>query len=105
MSDFISGVWDEIAGGLSWMAWTWETGIFFGFIVLSLTVLTVLAAVRPETPRRGVLGFPTTRGDRFFVSLLGTAYIFIAWMRFDGGALWYALAIALAFSVVVFRFA
>lgn len=105
MSEFISAVWDEVAGDLSWMAWTWETGVFFGFILVSLVVLTVLAVVRPELPRKGVLGFPTTRGDRFFVSLLGTAYIFIAWMRFDGGALWYALAIALVFAIAVFRFA
>ena len=75
------------------MAWTRQTAIFFAFIALSLVILTLLAIYRPETPRKGILGFPTTRGDRFFVSLLGSAFIFILWMRLGGGEFWYALAI------------
>ncbi len=90
---------------LAWMAWTPETAIFFAFIALSLVVLTSLAIYRPETPRRGILGFPTTRGDRFFVSLLGSAFIFILWIRLGGGQLWYALAICIPFAVAMFRFA
>ena len=54
---------------LEWMAWTWQTGLFFGAILLALIVLTLLAIYRPEKPRLGILGFPTTRGDRFFASL------------------------------------
>ena len=91
--------------GLAWMAWTWETGLFFVLIATALAVLTTLAIVRPESPRRGILGFATTRGDRFFVSLLGPAYIFIAWIRLDGGALWAPLAIAVVFGAAMFRFA
>ena len=87
------------------MAWTWETGIFFAFIAGCLVALTLLAVWRPESPRRGVLGFATTRGDRFFVSLLGSAFIFIAWIRFGGGELWAPLAIAFAFGAAMFRFA
>jgi predicted small integral membrane protein len=90
---------------LAWMAWTPQTAIFFAFIALSLVVLTLLAIYRPETPRKGILGFPTTRGDRFFVSLLGSAFIFILWIRLGGGELWYALAICVPFSVAMFRFA
>ncbi len=90
---------------MGWMAWTWQTAAFFGAIAAALTVLTLLAAFRPETPRRGILGFPTTRGDRFFVSLLGAAYIFILWMRFGGDVLWYPLAGALMFAAAMFRFA
>ncbi len=90
---------------IGWMAWTWETGIFFGFIAASLVVLTMLAIWRPESPRRGILRFATTRGDRFFVSLLGSAYIFILWMRFGGGTLWVPFAAALAFGAAMFRFA
>ncbi len=90
---------------LGWMAWTWETGIFFVLIALALTILTLLAIYRPESPRRGILGFETTRGDRFFVSLLGTAFIFIAWIRLDGGTLWAPLAIGLLFGIAMFRFA
>jgi predicted small integral membrane protein len=90
---------------LAWMAWTPQTAIFFAFIALSLVILTLLAIYRPETPRKGILGFPTTRGDRFFVSLLGSAFIFILWIRLGGGELWYALAICVPFSVAMFRFA
>jgi predicted small integral membrane protein len=87
------------------MAWTPQTAIFFGFIALSLVILTLLAIYRPETPRKGILGFPTTRGDRFFVSLLGSAFICLLWMRLGGGELWYALAICIPFAVAMFRFA
>ena len=91
---------------LVWMAWTWETACFFGAIALSLVVLTLLAAYRPEVPRVGLLRFPTTRGDRFFVSLIGTAFIFILWIRITGdGSLWYPVAAALLFGAAMFRFA
>ena len=89
----------------AWMAWTYQTAIFFAFIALSLVFLTLLAIYRPETPRKGILGFPTTRGDRFFVSLLGSAFIFILWIRLGGGELWYAFAICIPFAVAMFRFA
>ena len=89
----------------AWMAWTPQTAIFFAFIALALAILTLLAIWRPETPRKGILGFPTTRGDRFFVSLLGSAFIFILWIRLGGGELWYALAICIPFAVAMFRFA
>jgi predicted small integral membrane protein len=86
------------------MAWTWQTAVFFSFIALALLVLTLLAIYRPETPRKGILGFPTMRGDRFFVSLLGAAYIFILWMWFGGGALWYPLAASVVFAITMFIF-
>ena len=90
----------------AWMAWTWQTAIFFGFIALALVVLTLLAIFRPEPPRMGILGFPTTRGDRFFVSLIGSAFIFIFWMRFGGGALVVpARRCPSLFGVAMFRFA
>lgn len=89
----------------AWMAWTWETGIFFGLIAVALVVLTLLAIFRPQPPRTGILGFPTQRGDRFFVSLIGSAFIFILWMRFDGGALWYPLAVSVAYGAAMFKFA
>ena len=36
---------------LDWMAWTWQTALFFGFVAFMLIVLTLLAVYRPETPR------------------------------------------------------
>ena len=35
------------------------------------------------SPRKGILGLDTTRGDRLFVSLLGSAFIHLAWVRFS----------------------
>ena len=91
---------------LAWMAWTWQTASFFGLILLGLVVLTILGVRRPETPKRGVLGFPTTRGDRFFVSLLVTAFTMVVWIRFGvSDVLWWPLAIAALFWVLIFRFA
>jgi predicted small integral membrane protein len=90
---------------LAWMAWTWETAIFFCFIGLALTTLTLLAVFRPEMPRRGIFGFPTTRGDRFFMTMIGAAYLFIAWMWFGGGSLWFPLAGAAMLGVAMFVFA
>ena len=71
---------------LAWMAWTWQTALFFGLVALALIILTLLAIYRPETPRVGILRFPTTRGDRFFVTLIGSAFIFVFWLRLGGGA-------------------
>jgi predicted small integral membrane protein len=90
---------------LAWMAWTWQTATFFAFVAIMLVILTVLAVVRPETPRVGILRFPTTRGDRFFVTMIGSAFIFIFWMRFGGGSLWYPLGVAVAFGIAMFAFA
>jgi predicted small integral membrane protein len=90
---------------LVWMAWTWESAGFFAFIGLALIALTLLAIYRPELPRTGILGFPTTRGDRFFVTLLGSAFIFVFWMRFGGGELWYPLVASIAYGIAMFRFA
>jgi predicted small integral membrane protein len=87
------------------MAWTWQTGVFFALLALALVVMSLLAIYRPEVPRRGILGFATTRGDRLFVSVLGGAYIFILWMRFGGGSLWYPLAGTILFGIAMFRFA
>jgi predicted small integral membrane protein len=105
MFTWVADTWDEIATKFAWMAWTWQTAIFFGFIAVALIILTLLAIYRPEVPRKGILGFPTTRGDRFFVTMLGAAFIHILWMRFGGGELWYPLGISGLFGIAMFKFA
>ncbi|MCG8354656.1 MAG: DUF2160 domain-containing protein [Kiloniellales bacterium] len=90
--------------GLTWMAWTWPTAAFFGFILLCLIAMTIWERAAPGgAPRRGILGLDTTRGDRLFISLLGSAYIFLAWLGLMGTPLWAPLAIALVYAFVVFR--
>ena len=90
---------------LAWMAWTWQTALFFCLVALALIILTQLAIYRPETPRVGILRFPTTRGDRFFVSLIGSAFNFVFWLRLGGGALWRPLAATVVYGNAMFRFA
>ena len=45
-------------------------------------------------PRDGVLGLHTTRGDRLFLSLLGSAFIFLGWLAIAGPPLWGGLVLA-----------
>ena len=90
--------------GLMWMAWTWQTAAFFSFILLALVGMAVWEwRVPGSSPRRGILGLDTTRGDRLFISLLGSAFIHLAWLAFSGTPLWGALAISLVFAFCVFR--
>lgn len=91
---------------MGWMAWTWQTAVFFALIAAVLVIMTLLAIYRPETPRRGILRFPTTRGDRLFVSLIGSAFIFILWIRISGGDnVYYPVVAAILYSVAMFRYA
>jgi predicted small integral membrane protein len=88
----------------AWMAWTWQTALFFVGLASLLLVMTLLAIWRPETERLGVLGFPTTRGDRLFLSLLGSAFIHLAWLGLVGPNLWWASGLSLLYAAMVFRF-
>jgi predicted small integral membrane protein len=85
------------------MAWTWQTAIFFSVLGSLVTVMTVLAVVRPETERVGILGIPTTRGDRLFITLLGSAFLNLAWLGLVGPNLWWALGLSLLYGAAVFR--
>lgn len=87
----------------AWMAWTWQTAVFFCLIAMLLGVMTLLAIRWPETPRLGVLRIATTRGDRLFVSLLGTAFINLLWLGIVGPELHWALLLSLLYTVAVFR--
>ena len=89
---------------LSWMAWTWPTAAFFVFIALALAVMTIWELRRPGGgQRRGVLGIDTTRGDRLFITLLGSAFIHLAWLGFLGSPVWAALGISVVYGIAVFR--
>ncbi|MBN1239778.1 MAG: DUF2160 domain-containing protein [Gammaproteobacteria bacterium] len=89
----------------SWMAWSVPTAVFFVTILAILTALSVLAVVAPSPPRTGLLGVPTQRGDRLFVSLLGAAFIHLGWLGVTDASPWYALGLSLVFTALSFRFA
>ena len=89
---------------LSWMAWTWQTAAFFIFIFLAIAAMGVWEYLRPGgNVRRGILGLDTTRGDRLFISMLGSGFIHIFWLALVGSPLWGALIISILFFGFVFK--
>ena len=89
----------------SWMAWTLPTALFFLTILALLIGMAVWEYFSPGgNPRIGILRFETTRGDRLFVSLLGSAFINLAWLGLVGPGLWWALALSVVYAIGVFRF-
>ena len=103
---------------IAWMAWTWQTGLFFLLLAATFCMMTRLAIRYPEAERYGLLRIPTTRGDRLFLSLLGAAFIHLAWIGFVGvetivtvpfagglevSSVWIASLISLVYAAAVFR--
>ncbi len=90
---------------LTWMAWTGPTVLFFLYIFGSIAAMGVWEYVSPGgSPRRGVFGLDTTRGDRLFITHLGTCFIFLGWLGFFGTPLWGGLIIAILWAIFVFRY-
>jgi predicted small integral membrane protein len=91
-----------VSGG--WMAWTLPTALFFMVIGTLLATMAVWEYAAPGgNPRVGILRFETTRGDRLFISLLGSAFIHLAWLGLIGPNLWWALALSVVYAIGVFR--
>ena len=92
---------------LQWMAWTWQTAAFFGFILLCLLTLSAWEYLKPGGDPRspGALGINTTRGDRLFISLLTAAYVHLAWLGLVSAPLWGATLIAIILALAIFRWA
>lgn len=88
---------------MAWMAWTWPTAAFFAGIACLLIIFTVLAIKYPETPRVGILRIETTRGDRLFITLLGSAFLNLAWLGLVPTPQWGALLVCLVYAYAVFR--
>ncbi len=92
----------------AWMGWTLPTALFFAFIALALLTLGVLTKLAPNNePRVGILRVATQRGDRFFLSLLGSAFIHLAWIGLmpEDLPLWIATLASVVYAALVFRFA
>jgi len=88
---------------LEWMAWTLPTAIFFITIGLILITMTVWQVFSPTIERKGFLPIATTRGDRLFIGLLGSAYIHLAWIGLTDMTLWAGFVIALVWMAVTMR--
>ncbi|MEM1386828.1 MAG: DUF2160 family membrane protein [Pseudomonadota bacterium] len=77
------------------MAWTRATTAFFIFVFGAIAIMALLEWRRPGgNERQGVFLLRTTRGDRLFIGLLGSVYIFLAWLGLLGPPLWVPLALA-----------
>ena len=91
-----------VRGG--WMAWSFPGAMFFLTIFALLSLMAVWEyAIPGGNPRVGILRFETTRGDRLFVSLLGSAFIHLAWLGLVGPNVWWALALSVVYAIGVFK--
>ena len=88
---------------MEWMAWTWPTALFFVAIAATLACMTLLTIKLPSAPRTGALGIETARGDRLFISLLGSAFINVAWIGLTDAPQYWALAVCGVYAYCVFR--
>ncbi len=89
---------------MSWMAWTWQTAAFFSAIGLALAAMTWAEVRWPTKVRQGFLPMPTTRGDRFFISLLGSAVVHVAWLAATDAPVGWASMLCVGYAGAVMRY-
>jgi len=90
----------------SWMAWTGPTALVFIFVFTCIGILAILEAKYPGGAERdGVFGIRTTRGDRLFMSILGSVFIMLGWIGLIGSSstLWGGLVVCILWAIFVFR--
>jgi len=88
---------------MTWMAWTPQTATFFASIAIALVVMTIWELKHPTGLARGFLPMPTTRGDRFFISLLSAAFIHLLWLGTVSTALPVASLLSVIWAVLLMR--
>ncbi|MGY4534889.1 putative small integral membrane protein [Pseudomonas sp. TE3786] len=88
---------------MEWMAWTTPTAAFFGAIAVLLAGMTVWELRSPCVERRGFLPIATTRGDRLFIGLLGSAYLHLLVIGATEWSIWVASALSLVWLLAVMR--
>ena len=75
--------------------------VFFVGIGGSLLLLTLAELKWPTVLAKGFLPLATTRGDRFFISLLGSAFIHLFWLALIPGDVLLGSSIALVWAGLV----
>ena len=83
------------------MMWTLPTAIFCVTIASIVVAMTIWQTISPSLERKGFLPIPTTPGDRFFIGILTSIYIFLAWVGLTSLSLWILLVIAVCWIIVV----
>ena len=85
-----------------WMQWNWAGSLFFALLILSIAGLTVWDALTPENRRKGFLPISTTRGDRFFIGIMGSIGLALLWLAIIGNqALWLALCLVVVYNAAI----
>lgn len=85
------------------MLWTTPVAIFISIIVIILIGMTIWELKSPTIERKGFLPIKTTRGDRLFISLLGGAFINLAWLGLTDLTQWFGLGLALVYAGIISR--
>jgi predicted small integral membrane protein len=88
---------------MEWMVWTLPTALFFVAVAAMFVIMTVWQLVQPSVARRGFLPMTTTRGDRLFIGLLGSAFINLAWLAATDASQWGGVGLAAIYLVIVMR--
>jgi predicted small integral membrane protein len=88
---------------MEWMSWTLPTAIFFASIAAILAVMTAWELRSASIERRGFLPIATTRGDRLFIGLLGSAYLHLLVIGATSWNIWVASGLSLVWLLVVMR--
>ncbi|MGE8504310.1 DUF2160 domain-containing protein [Pseudomonas berkeleyensis] len=88
---------------MSWMAWTLPTALFFGCIAVLLAGMTLIELRWPCVERKGFLPITTTRGDRLFIGLLGSAYLHLLVIGVTDWSVWIASLLSLLWLCAVMR--
>lgn len=88
---------------MDWMAWTLPTALFFGFIGILLVGMTIWELRSPCIERKGFLPIATTRGDRLFIGLLGSAYLHLLVVGATDWSVWIASVLSLFWLFAVMR--
>ncbi len=78
---------------MEWMSWTIPTAAFFVVIGLILVGMTTWELRSPSILRRGFLPIATTRGDRLFIGLLGSAYLHLLVIGVTDWSIWVGLRV------------
>jgi predicted small integral membrane protein len=91
---------------LSWMHWTWKSGLGFVLLAGLLIGLAVLDRYRPGYGRKGFLPIVTTRGDRVFMSLAAFLTIVFLWLKyFPEVTRWWVFPVAGVVAFIIMRWA
>jgi predicted small integral membrane protein len=70
-----------------WMYWTWQSGVAIVALFTAIALMGVWDAQSPSIPRKGFYPIKTTRGDRLFIGIITSIFIFLVWLLLVGNTL------------------